>query len=128
MAVTVNFRNNTDFFAKISGIEEVITPNSQIEDKTIQWVSNENKQFSFFGTEDCGGAPLFVGTLSFVSNDGIFLDRGTISGPQTVKLYADKTDTAHQFEQTENGGGGKFLDWSLVDDETVLNLNFDKIS
>ena len=39
MALTINFRNNSDLFAKIFGVfdDKVITPNSDIEDKTIQW-------------------------------------------------------------------------------------------
>ena len=52
MALTINFRNNSDLFAKISGVfdDKVITPNSVIEDKTIQWDENNvngEKNISF---------------------------------------------------------------------------------
>lgn len=127
MAVTVNLRNNTDFFIKVTGVEEVIAPNSPIEDKTIQWVSQDNKQISFFPTIECVGAPLIDGSISFVVNDGIFVDRGNISGAQSVKLYADITGTAHSVIQIENNGGGKLLSWELIDEDTVVNLSFDKI-
>ena len=43
MSVTVNLINNTTLFMKVDGIEEVIVPNSEIEDKTHQWISTENK-------------------------------------------------------------------------------------
>ena len=44
MSVTVNLRNDTSsFFLKVNGIDEVIVPNSEIESKTIQWVSTDNK-------------------------------------------------------------------------------------
>lgn len=127
MAVTVNLRNNTDFFIKVTGIEEVIAPNTPIEDKTIQWVSQDNKQISFFPTVECSGVPSIDGSISFVTNDGIFVDRGNISGVQSVKLSADITGTAHSVTQTENNGGGKLLGWELIDEDTVVNLSFDKI-
>ena len=58
MAHTFNFRNNTDLYAKIAGVfeDKVITPNSEIEDKTIQWIessSTGSKQIQLFSTEDC---------------------------------------------------------------------------
>lgn len=127
MAVTVNLRNNTDFFVKVTGIEEVISPNTPLEDKTIQWVSQENKQISFFTTQDCSGAPTIVGSISFVTNDGIFVDRGNITGAQSIKLMADITGTPISISQLENNGATKLLEWSQIDQDTVVNLSFDKI-
>ncbi len=62
MALTINFRNNSDLFAKISGVfdDKVITPNSVVEDKTIQWDENSTngeKNISLYPTEDCNTAP-----------------------------------------------------------------------
>ena len=53
MAHTFNFRNNTEMFAKIAGVfeDQVITPNSALEDKTIQWEesnSSGTKQIQLF--------------------------------------------------------------------------------
>ena len=126
MSVTVNLRNNTDFFIKVNGIEEVINPNSELEDKTIQWISTENKEITFFSTQECNTPQLFKSLLTFVTNDGIFVDRGEISGTQTVTLDADITGTAIRVIQSENGSAEKLLNWEEIGPETVVNLSFNK--
>jgi hypothetical protein len=123
MSVTVNLRNNTTFFIKVNGIDEVIVPNSEIEDKTIQWISTENKNIQIFDSEEVNNL-ICQGSLNFVSNDGIFVDRGDINGTQLVKMQADITGAGNVILQEENGTGGKLLEWSEIDPETTVNLSF----
>lgn len=127
MAVTVNLRNNTDLFIKVDGIEEVIVPNSEIEDKTIQWVSNENKSIRLFPTIECNTQPNISGSISFVENDGIFVERGILSTGSNVELDADITDSSFRIVQNTDDGGGKLLDWSLINPQTEVNLAYNKI-
>jgi hypothetical protein len=124
MSVTVNLRNNTTFFIKVNGIDEVIVPNSEIEDKTIQWISTENKTIQIFDNEEANNTPICQGSLNFVTNDGIFVDRGNFTGAQFVKMQADITGTVNVILQEENGTGGKLLEWSEIDPETTVNLSF----
>ena len=84
MAHTFNFRNNTEMFAKIAGVFEdhVITPNSALEDKTIQWEesnSSGTKQIQLFPTEDCNTAPSVNATLRWDAN-GIYVTKGSTPG------------------------------------------------
>jgi hypothetical protein len=84
MAHTFNFRNNTDLYAKIAGVfeDKVITPNSEIEDKTIQWIessSTGSKQIQLFSTEDCNTAPSVNATVRWDS-DGIYVTKGSTPG------------------------------------------------
>jgi hypothetical protein len=123
MSVTVNLRNNTTFFIKVNGIDEVIVPNSEIEDKTIQWISTENKNIQIFDSEEVNNL-ICQGSLNFVTNDGIFVDRGDINGAQLVKMQADITGAGNVILQEENGTGGKLLEWSEIDPETTVNLSF----
>lgn len=124
MPVTVNLRNDSSSFIKISGIDEVIVPNSEIEDKTIQWVSNDNKIISVFSNEACDGTAICVGSLTFLPNDGIIVERGEISGVQSIKLESDVTNKFNRISQVDNESGGKLIEWSDVNDETVINLTF----
>jgi hypothetical protein len=124
MSVTVNLRNDTSLFIKVNGIDEVIVPNSEVEDKTIQWISIENKTIQIFDNEACNGAPVCQGSLNFVTNDGIFVDRGDFSGAQLVKMQADVLGKTEVILQIENGGGGKLLEWAEITSDTVLNLTF----
>lgn len=124
MSVTVNLRNDTSFFIKVDGIEEVIVPNSELEDKTHQWVSTDNKSIKIFNNEACSGAPICQGTLNFVNNDGIFVDRGNFTGEQLVKFQADISGTSISIVQIDNDGLQKLLEWSEIDSDTVVNLSF----
>lgn len=124
MSVTVNLRNNTTFFMKVDGIEEVIVPNSEIEDKTHQWISTENKSIKIFDNEECNGQPICQGNLNFVENDGIFVDRGNFVGAQLVKMQADITGASEYLIHIENVGIQKLLDWSEIDTETTVNLSY----
>lgn len=126
MSVTVNLRNNTDFFIKVNGVDGVINPNTTLDDRTIQWVSSENKQISFFPTEECNTSEVLTSSLTFVTNDGIFVERGTLSGAGTVILDADITGTANRVVQSESNLVEKLLDWSELVPETVVNLSFNK--
>lgn len=127
MSVTVNLRNNTDLFIKVDGIDEVIVPNTELEDKTIQWVSSENKSIKLFPTIECNTQPNLSGTITFVQNDGIFVERGTLNNGSNVELEADVSELPIKINQTTNDGGGKLLDWSLVTPQTVVNLSYNKI-
>ena len=124
MSVTVNLRNNTTFFIKVNGIEEVIVPNTEIEDKTIQWVSTENKNIQIFNNEECTGQPICTGSLNFVSNDGIFVDRGSFNGTPLVKMQADVTGVSENITHEESNQLEKLLEWSEIDPDTTLNLSF----
>jgi len=124
MSVIVNLRNDSSLFIKVNGIEGVIVPNSEIEDKTIQWVSVDNKTIQIFDNEACNGVPVCEGSLNFVTNDGIFVDRGDFTGTQLIKMQADVKGNPNHILQTENGTGGKLLEWSDIDSETEVNLTF----
>jgi len=127
MAVTVNLRNNTDLFIKVDGIDEVIVPNNEVEDKTVQWVSSENKTIRLFSTVECNTEPNFIGSLTFVENVGIFVERGFFTSGSNIELDADVTDTSNRIVQSTDEGGGKLLDWSSITSETELNLSYNKI-
>lgn len=127
MPVTVNLRNNTDLFIKVDGIDEVIVPNTELEDKTIQWVSSENKTIKLFPTVECNTQPNLSGSISFVQNDGIFIERGSLNNGSNVELEADVSELPIKIIQTTNEGGGKLLEWSLITSETVINLTYNKI-
>lgn len=124
MSVVVNLRNDSSLFIKVNGIDGVIVPNSEIEDKTIQWVSTDNKTIQIFDNETCDGTPVCESTLNFVVNDGIYVDRGDFTNLQLIKMKADVTGNPNYILQSENGTGGKILEWSEIDSETTLNLSF----
>lgn len=124
MSVTVNLRNDTSLFIKVNGIDGVIVPNTVEEDKTIQWISTENKTIQFFNNEEANGTPVCEGSLTFVNNDGIFVKRGDFLGAQLVKMQADINGNTNVLEQSENGGAVKILEWGEIDQDTVVNLSF----
>jgi len=124
MSVTTNLRNNTTFFIKVNGIEEVIVPNTEIEDKTIQWVSTENKTIQIFNNEECTGQPICTSSLNFVNNDGIFVNRGEFSGAPLVKMQADITGVASNIIHEESNELEKLFEWSEINSDTTVNLSF----
>lgn len=123
MALTVNLRNDTSLFMKVNGIAEVIIPNTPQEDKTIQWEGTENKVIEFFPTVECVGTPLGVGNLTFITNDGIFVNRGDFA-TQIVKMQADVEGNPNYIIQTTNEQEQKLLDWPSDINSTVINLSF----
>jgi len=128
MDITVNLRNNTNFFIKVAGIDEVIAPNTELEDKTIQWKSSVGKEIKIFSTVECTNPAICVGNIQITPNSGIFVDRGDITGVQSVILEAN-VEKSHSFiKQVENGGGGKLLDWADVTALTEVTLSFNKKS
>jgi len=127
MSVTVNLRNNTDLFIKVDEIDGVIVPNTEVEDKTIQWVSSQNKTIRLFPSIECNTEPSFIGSLTFVENVGIFVERGSFTSGSNVELDADITNTSNRIVQSTDEGGGKILDWSSITSETELNLSYNKL-
>lgn len=128
MDITINLRNNTNFFIKISGNEQVIEPNSNLEDKTIQWTSSVGSEIKVYQTIECNTTPICVGNIQITPNSGIFVDRGDITGAQTIILEANVEKTHTSLTQSINGTGGKLLDWSDVTSETEVTLCFNKKS
>ena len=124
MAVTVNLRNNTDFWVKVDGLNEVIAPNSLLDDRTYQWISSENKSIKFFPTVECQGTPVLISTLKFQENVGIKVHRGELSGAQVVKLDADSK--GFRVIQEENSVEEVLLEWLKIGSECVVNLNYNK--
>jgi len=127
MSVTVNLRNNTELFIKVDEIDGVIVPNTEVEDKTIQWVSSQNKTIRLFPSVECNTEPSFIGSLTFVENVGIFVERGSFTSGSNVELDADITNTSNRIVQSTDEGGGKILDWSSITSETELNLSYNKL-
>jgi len=124
MSVIVNLRNNTTFFMKVNGVDEIITPNSEIEDKTIQWVSTENKNIEIFDNETCTGQLICVSVLNFVNNDGIFVNRGDFNGAPLVKMQADVIGEAENIIHESSNQLDKLLEWSEIVADTTVNLSF----
>lgn len=124
MSVTVNLRNNTDFWVKVDGLVDTIAPNTLEDDRTHQWVSNENKQIKFFSNTNCEGAPVLTSNLTFQSGVGIKINRGNLDGAQVIKLDADSK--GFRVLQEENGNEELLLESSLIDSECVVNLTFNK--
>ena len=124
MSVIVNLRNNTTFFIRVNGVEEIIVPNSEIEDKTIQWVSTENKTIEIFDNETCSGQPICVSNINFLNNDGIFVNRGNFNGSPLVKMQADVTGVSENVFHEESNQLEKLLDWSEIVTDTTVNISF----
>jgi len=124
MSVTVNLRNNTDFWVKVNGVDETIQPNTPLDDRTYQWISLENKSINFFENNTCEGAPVFTSTLTFEENSGIKINRGNLSDDLSIKLDADSK--GFRVFQQHNGPDELLLEWSLIDDDCVVNLDFKK--
>lgn len=130
MAHTFNFRNNSDLFAKIAGVfeDQVITSNSEIEDKTIQWEETStsgNKQIQLFPTEDCNTAPSINATLRWDTN-GIYITKGT--SPADIELQIDMHTVSWEIhpvitETVEE----TILSGDELPSEPVVNISFNKI-
>lgn len=78
-------------FVKINGVfeDQVITPNSTLEDKTIQWedsLSEGTKQIQFFSNEDCNTTPLVNSFLRWDAS-GIYVTKG--STPNDFEFCVD---------------------------------------
>lgn len=129
MALTINFRNNSELFAKISGAfnDEVITPNSLLEDKTIQWEENSSagsKNIPLYPSVDCNTAP--TGTLQVRwDNTGISVTKGTsLSG---LKLdvdtqFSDLNYTLEIVDEVEN----ELCSFESFPNNPILNLSLNK--
>ncbi len=122
MALKVNLRNNTNLFIKVEGFDDVIVPNTPLDDRTFSWESDSNKNISFFNNEECTSLS-FTGSLTIVSNDGIFVDRGNQSS-DTIKLDADISSTALRVIQESNGTGGKLIEFNEITPDTTVNLSY----
>lgn len=122
MALTVNLRNNTSLYIKVEGFDDVIVPNIPSDDRTFSWESDNNKVISFFSNEECTNLS-FTGSISLVTNDGIYIDRGD-QVSNTVKLDADITSTAFRIIQESNGTGGKLFEFSEITPTTTVNLSY----
>lgn len=122
MALKVNLRNNTSLFIKVEGFDDVIVPNTPLDDRTFNWESDSNKVISFFTNEECTNLS-FTGSISLVSNDGIYVDRGN-QASNTIKLDADISSTALRIIQDSNGTGGKLLEFSEITPTTSVNLSY----
>ena len=122
MALKINLRNNTSLFIKVEGFDDVIVPNTPLDDRTFSWESDSNKTISFFINEECTNLS-FTGSISLVSNDGIFVDRGN-QVTNTIKLDADISSTALRIIQDTNGTGGKLLEFSQITPTTTVNLSY----
>ena len=124
MSVTINLRNNTDWWVKVDGLDETIAPNTPLDDRTYQWVSTENKQIKFFSSQDCDGSPIMISTLNFEENVGIKVRRGDLDGAQVVFLDADSK--GFRVVQEGNSVEEVLLVWEQIDSECVVNLNYNK--
>ena len=130
MAHTFNFRNNSDLFAKIAGVfeDQVITPNSEIEDKTIQWEETStsgNKQIQLFPTEDCNTAPSINATLRW-DVDGIYITKGT--SPADIELQIDMHTVSWEIHPVITETSEEtILSGDELPAEPVVNISFNKI-
>ena len=130
MAHTFNFRNNTDLFAKVAGAfdDQVITPNSEIEDKTIQWEDSStsgSKQIQLFPTEDCNTAPSVNSTLRW-DNDGIYVTKGTT--PTDFELSIDMKTVSWEIHTTVSGTTEEtILSGEELPSEFEINISCNKI-
>jgi hypothetical protein len=124
MALIVNLRNMTDLFIKVDGIDETIVPNTALDDRTIEWESDNNKQIKFFSTEDCSGSPVLVSNLVIDQTDGVKVQRGTWSGTPNIVLEASANNIT--LIQDSNGVEEKLVDWQEVTSETHVSLVFSK--
>lgn len=129
MALTINFRNNSELYAKISGAfnDEVITPNSLLEDKTVQWEetnSTGTKSIPLYSSVDCNTTP--IGSLQLRwDNTGINVTKGTsLSG---LKLdvdtqFSDLNYTLEIVDEVEN----ELCSFESFPNNPILNLSLNK--
>jgi len=129
MALTINFRNNSDLFAKISGVfdDKVITPNSSIEDKTIQWDETNSvgeKNVSLYPTEDCNTAPSATLKVRW-TNEGFFVTKGT--SPAGLVLNADCKFSDFVFSAVvTDDAENELCTYQTFPSEPEINLSLDK--
>lgn len=122
MALKVNLRNNTSLYIKVEGFEDVVVPNTPLDDRTFSWESDSNKVISFFTNEECTNLS-FTGSLSLVNNDGIYVDRGNQTA-NSIKLDADISSSFLRIVQESNGTGGKLMEFSEITPDTTVNLSY----
>ena len=129
MALTINFRNNSDLFAKIFGVfdDKVITPNSDIEDKTIQWDETNpsgEKNISLYSTEDCNTTPSATLKVRWDGN-GFYVTKG--DSPAGLVLNADTkfSDLVFSTIVTDNVEN-ELCTYESFPSEPEINLSLDK--
>lgn len=122
MALKVNLRNNTSFYIKVEGLDDIIVPNTPLDDRTFSWESDNNKIISFFSNEECTNLS-FTGSLTIVNNDGIYVDRGNQLS-DTIKLDPDISSTGARVIQESNGAGGKLWEFDQITPDTTVNLSY----
>lgn len=122
MALKVNLRNNTSLYIKVEGFDDIIVPNTPLDDRTFSWESDNNKVISFFLNEECTNLS-FTGSITLVNNDGIFVDRGNQT-TDTIKLDADISSSVLRLLQESNGTGGKLMEFNEITPETTVNLSY----
>jgi hypothetical protein len=122
MALKVNLRNNTSLYIKVEGLDDIIVPNTPLDDRTFSWESDSNKVISFFTNEECTNLS-FTGSLSLVNNDGIYVDRGNQT-TDSIKLDADISSSFLRIVQESNGTGGKLMEFSEITPDTTVNLSY----
>ena len=129
MALTINFRNNSDLFAKISGVfdDKVITPNSVVEDKTIQRDENSTngeKNISLYPTEDCNTAPSATLKVRWGAN-GFFVTKG--ESPAGLVLNADTKFSDLVFSTVvTDSAENELCYYESFPSEPEINLSLDK--
>lgn len=122
MALKVNLRNNTSLYIKVEGFDDIIVPNTPLDDRTFSWESDNNKVISFFLNEECTNLS-FTGSITLVNNDGIFVDRGNQT-TDTIKLDADISSSVLRLLQESNGTGGKLMEFNEITPDTTVNLSY----
>lgn len=134
---TINLRNNTDFFVKVDNVSGIvntpeladntmIAPNSTIEDKTIQWNGTDNRQIHFYTNERGDGGSVCDASIMFNVGNGVYVNRGTQTSGNTIKLDADVSDSNIRVLLETEGPDEKLLDWGSLNDSTIINLSFNK--
>ena len=91
------------------------------------WFNSDNKTIDVFSTVECVEPKICSGSVTFVTGDGVYVERGDISGTQTVKVQWDITGDPEVKIQEENGPGGKLCEWSGLTTDTVINVSYFKI-
>jgi len=122
MALKVNLRNNTSLYIKVSGFDDIVVPNTQLDDRTFSWESDEDKTITFYTDSGCTVSE-FSGTLSLVNNDGIYVSRGNQT-TDTIKLDADISLSIHRVLQETNSSAEKLLEFSEITPLTTVNLSY----
>lgn len=130
MALTINLRNDSDLFLKVTGVydDQVITPNSLVEDKTIQWEesnSSGSKNIACYSTVDCNTAAVTTMVIKW-DNTGFYLTKGLTTG---LYLQADaQFDDLHHALDIEDSVEAELCTFSSFPSNPVLNLSLKKNS